>query len=67
MMKIVLLLSAFTLQGCAVVGIAATATSTAVTVASTGVSLGASGAKTLVTTTSDVVTYPMRNTAPEQP
>ena len=67
MMKSVLLLAAFALQGCAVVGVAATATSSAITVASTGVSLGASGAKTLVSTTSDVVTYPFKEPDPKQP
>ena len=66
-MKSVLLLTAFALPGCAVVGVAATATSSAITVASTGVSLGASGAKTLVSTTSDVVTYPFKEPESKEP
>ena len=67
MMKTILILAAFALQGCAVVGVAATATTSAVSVASAGVSLGASGAKTLVSTTSDVVTYTFKDPEPKQP
>lgn len=61
---VLLLLFALPLSGCAVVGIAATATSTAVSIGVTGIELGASGVKTIATTTSDIVTAPKKTDPP---
>ena len=65
-LRALLFLCPLMLSGCAVIGVTAIATLTAVSVASTGVSIGASGAKTLVTTTSDVVIAPLKKPEPQQ-
>ena len=62
----VVLLAAPLLSGCAVVVGAATVTSAAVSVAATGVSVGASATKAVVSTGADVVTYPFKDSTPDK-